>query len=430
MSPTKTPAAVLPATLDITIEELTPTGEGLAAWDGQPVTVRFVLPGEVVRVRPFWSKGRRGDPPYVRGDLLDVLRPSPDRVPAPCWYFGSCGGCQFQHATYERQLAIKRDHLCGALAEHEIPGVPDPRLVIGSPAPYGYRNQLRMTLDREGRLCFTLAGRRRTFPVVECLIAAPPINAVLAAECGGYPARHQVAIRAGLQTGDLSLIPPRVPAPEGAGGALTEKILGYPFEIQPSSFFQVNTGTALRHLPPQLADLGWPAEGEYSQADILALLVLAGLELTGTERVIDAYAGVGVFARMLADRCGEVVAIEESATAIADARVNLRDLTNVSIVQDKTEAGLPAALPADAVVLDPARPGCAPPVLDALLAQPVSRLVYVSCEPATLARDLARLAAFYHIDWIQPLDMFPQTRHLETVVCLSRRPTGETVPPG
>lgn len=412
----------LPGSLDLTIDHLTPTGEGVATWEGQPVLVRFVLPGEIVRVRPFWAKGKRGVRPHLRGDLIDVLRRSPERVDAPCRYFGRCGGCQYQHVDYPAQLAIKSDGLQAALAAYPGLDLPPPRPVLGCPEPWGYRNQLRLSIDREGLLSFTLAGRRRTFPVEHCLIAGPAINQALATRPERYPARHQVAIRCGFRTGDLILYPPHSEDAVADGGEyLTEEILGRRFRIHHSSFFQVNTRPLARRLPAELTSLGWPADGAYSQAEVLCLLVLAALAPRPSDRIIDAYAGVGVFAGLLADRSREVVAIEESATAVADARANLAGLTNVTICQEKTEAALDDQLPADAVILDPARPGCAPPVLDALLARPVERLVYVSCEPATLARDLDRLSAGYRVDWIQPLDMFPQTRHLETVVRLSAR---------
>ena len=414
-------APALPETLELTIERLLPNGDGLAWWSELPLYVRFVAPSELVRVRPFWAKAKRGSQPHLRGELLEVVQASPDRVAAPCGYFGQCGGCQYQHLDYAAQLDLKRRQLAETLAA--TPGLvaPDPRPVIGCPEPYGYRNQLRLSLDRQGQLCFTYAGRRKTFPVDHCHLAAPAINALLADLQGSYQGRHQVAIRVGYQTGETLIYPP---SGAEAGGSssyfLTERILGETFRINHSSFFQVNTRPFQRVVPAELAGLGWPAEGTYSQADILALLVLRSLDLAGSRKVVDTYAGVGVFARLLAQQGHEVLAIEESAPAVADARHNLAGLDGVTIVQAKTEEALPGVAGSlDAVVLDPARPGCAPAVIEALLEHPVSRLVYVSCEPETLARDLTRLADRYQIDWIQPLDMFPQTRHLETVVRLS-----------
>lgn len=428
MAPTRptVPHRPLPDHVELTIDQVLPDGDGVARWEGETIKVRFVLPGERVRVHPFWAKGGRRAPPHLRADLVEVIEPHPGRVDPACRYFGQCGGCQYQHLDYQAQLDLKQEHLAQALAAYPTLAGIWPAPVIGCPGPYGYRNQLRLSLDGHARLCFTLAGRRRTFPVERCPIAADPINDLLAELQGHYQGRHQVALRVGFRTGDRLVFPPDAGAPGGsAPDALTDTILGHTFRIRHSSFFQVNTRPFERSLPPELADLGWPARGAYSQADFLALLVIEGLGLTGTERLIDAYAGVGVFARILAGRCREVVAIEEAGLAVADARHNLAGQRNVSVHQGKSEVVLPSLDgPSDAVILDPARPGCAPALLDALIDRSVPRIVYVSCAPATLARDLDRLAPAYRIDWIRPLDMFPQTRHLETVVCLSRRRTG------
>jgi 23S rRNA (uracil1939-C5)-methyltransferase len=168
--------------------------------------------------------------------------------------------------------------------------------------------------------------------------------------------------------------------------------------MRPSSFFQTNT----------------------AQAAVMADLVLAAVPAGPDATVADAYCGVGTFAALLATRVGRVIAIEESASAVRDAHENLAalNITNVEVIQGKTEDVLPQH-PASigAVVLDPPRMGCQPPVLHALLARAIPRIVYVSCDPATLARDLALLCAdgHYRIQSVQPLDMFPQTHHIECV---------------
>ena len=190
---------------------------------------------------------------------------------------------------------------------------------------------------------------------------------------------------------------------------MDERLHNETFRIRPSSFFQTNT----------------------AQAEKMASLVLDGLCATATSThahpltVIDAYCGVGTFALMLARQAARVIAIEESASSIKDARWNLREVTNVEIQQGKVEDLLPLLTERiDGLVIDPPRAGCQRSVLDALAHNPVQRLVYVSCDPSTLARDLDILChehATYRLCSVQPLDMFPQTAHIESVAVLELR---------
>jgi 23S rRNA (uracil1939-C5)-methyltransferase len=178
---------------------------------------------------------------------------------------------------------------------------------------------------------------------------------------------------------------------------------GARFRIRPSSFFQTNT----------------------AQADRMAALVLDHMPSGPDVTLVDAYCGVGVFARLFAERAGTVLAIEESASAIRDARLNLRESPNVEIIQAKVEDVLPGmARRLDGLVIDPPRAGCQHPVLDALIARRVPRIIYVSCNPDTLARDLATLCLksdAYALVSVQPLDMFPQTAHIENIAVLEAR---------
>jgi 23S rRNA (uracil1939-C5)-methyltransferase len=184
---------------------------------------------------------------------------------------------------------------------------------------------------------------------------------------------------------------------------MEETLGGVSFRIRPSSFFQTNT----------------------EQANRMAELVLSYVPASRGQRWVDAYCGVGTFARLMADQVGEVIAIEESASAIRDARWNLRDVDNVVLLQGKAEELLPELSETlDGLVIDPPRTGCRPPVLDALHTRRLPRIVYISCNPATLARDLAYLClahSAYSVVSIQPLDMFPQTAHIESIALLEAR---------
>ncbi|MSQ33022.1 MAG: 23S rRNA (uracil(1939)-C(5))-methyltransferase RlmD, partial [Dehalococcoidia bacterium] len=264
-----------------------------------------------------------------------------------------------------------------------------------------YRNHARFSVGRRGDIGFVGRNGRTFIPIERCLIMHPTINAVLAELQGHCPDVRQLSVRVGVSTGSL-LVQPKLPEgessfPSGQRYHL-EGLLGERFHISASSFFQVNT----------------------PQAEALAELVLEALALQGDETVVDAYAGVGTFARLLAARVRQVIAIEEAASAAKDAMINLGALSNVRYLTGKTEAVLPGlSPPPDAVILDPPRAGCASEVVQALLELRPRRLAYVSCDPATLARDLRLLVdGGYALRMVQPVDMFPQTYHIECVATL------------
>jgi 23S rRNA (uracil1939-C5)-methyltransferase len=392
-----------------------------------PEEVAFVggLPDELIEVDLRWSLPRPGRkaarrPPAPQVSISRVIQPAEDRIAPRCPVFGLCGGCQLQHLAYERQLAWKAARVA---AELESAGVTAGASLppIGCADPWHYRNHMRFSVDREGRAGLTVRGSKRVIPLVNCPIAHPSISMALAAATCALP-RPQLLVRVGAATGEMLV----QPAPsedfrarlEASGldvhtDAITEALTlprdgdskddapqRATFRIRPSSFFQTNT----------------------PQAERMAAAVLDGLPQGQDVRLVDAYCGVGTFAALLAPVAGHVYAVEESASAIRDARWNLRNLPHVEIVQAKVEAWLPTfAERLDGLVIDPPRAGCARPVLEALATRRVARVVYVSCEPSTLARDLAYLtsqAGAYRVRTVQPLDMFPQTQHIETIVTL------------
>jgi 23S rRNA (uracil1939-C5)-methyltransferase len=371
------------------------------------------LPGELVEIEVRWPlpwPGRRParhvPQPGVR--VVDVVEAASDRVVASCPVFGECGGCQLQHLEYQAQLAWKTERMRTLLVQA---GFAEPPVLpaIGCVPPWHYRNHMRFSVNREGQVGLTARGTSRVLPLRACPIAHERINAALGVLADFSQPRPQVLARCGDATGQLLLQP--APAPEvrerlvGVGldvreDVIEEELRGHHFRIRPSSFFQTNT----------------------AQANVMADLVLAALPFGPDVTLVDAYCGVGTFARMLADRAGRVLAIEESASAIRDARYNLCDAPNVEIVAGKVEEVLPGiAERLDGLVIDPPRAGCQTPVLQALVARRVPRVVYVSCGPETLARDLVTLClrdGAYRLVAVQSLDMFPQTAHIENVVTL------------
>lgn len=378
----------------------------------EQVAVVGALPGEVVEVEARWRlpwpgrRRKRLKPPTLR--VLRVFEAAPERVAAPCPVFGVCGGCQLQHMDYAAQLAWKSDRMRSLLAEAGFIDAPV-RDAIGCNPPWNYRNHMRFSVDRAGRVGLTARGTSRVLPLTRCDIAHERINDALAILARHELPRPQALVRVGVATGQMLL----QPSPAGAlreelaalgvelrEAEFEEELAGHRFRIRPSSFFQTNT----------------------AQATVMARLALEALPAGDEITLVDAYCGVGTFARLMAERAGRVLAIEESESAIRDARANLSGAANVEIVKGKVEAILPALTERlDGLIIDPPRAGCQRPVLDALIGRRVPRIVYISCGPESLARDLSILcleSGAYRLVSLQPLDMFPQTAHIENIAVL------------
>ena len=373
-------------------------GETLASHGGQEVRVFGGIPGEEVEAEVI---RRRRD--YVAARVIRVIESSPHRIEPPCSYFGSCTGCQWQHVDYDHQLRIKRDMVAQAL---DRAGGFDASLVhptLPSPEEYGYRNHARFTVGRRyGELGFVNRESRRFVVVDRCLLMHPWINDALALLQRRCAETSQLSLRYGVNTGDFLVQPAlkteEVPLASGQTH-YRERLDGREFRIASSSFFQVNT----------------------EQAERILGLVKDGLRLSGRELVVDAYAGVGVFAIMLAPHAGQVVAIEDSASAVRDAEANSGGIDNLRFLQGKTEEALARMEERpDGLILDPPRAGCHPAALEAVIRLAPERVVYVSCDPETLARDMAVLCGGpYRLEGVQPVDMFPQTHHIECVATLA-----------
>src|SRR5579859_4619024 len=418
----------------VTLGALTREGDALAEIseqdaEGEPHTVNLRvpagLPGESVTIAveapPMPRPGRhrrRWKPRPPRVWITEIHQASPLRVQALCPVFGTCGGCQLQHMHYEAQLEWKRATVQQLLLD--VGGFTDPPLLATVPCsiPWHYRNHMRFSVNRAGQPGLTARGSHRVLPLTDCPIAHEQINRALAVLSGVPNARPQVLLRCGAATGQVMM----QPQPETSvaqqlleaglelrGETMEERLAGETFRIRPSSFFQTNTAQAEKMMRMVLDGLLCHAEGEEQH-------------LT----VVDAYCGVGTFSLLLARRVGKVIAIEESASAIKDAQWNLREVGNVEILKGKVEDVLPAlAVEVDGLVIDPPRAGCQRSVLDALAHHPPARIVYVSCDPSTLARDLHILChvySTYRLRSVQPLDMFPQTAHIECVAVLERQP--------
>jgi len=434
-------------------------GAALGRHEGRVIFVPYTLPGETVRVEITEDKGR-----YAFARLVDVLEPSPDRVTPSCPYFGptGCGGCQWQHAAYEAQLRFKAKIVADQLAR--IGGIVNPPVhpTLPDSSGWAYRNHAQFHPAPGGGLGFqrALVGRprgrglraegrgrgsraeghdarpepalsevegqgRRVVAVDECPILHPFLSELYATLDLDLPGLLRLSLRAGTETGDRMLIfemeddlPPSLESDlpvscvlllsDGlhanliGNNHITEIVAGRTYRISAPSFFQVNT--------PQAAQL--------------VRLVMEYLDLRGGETVLDGYCGVGLFTAHLAEHAGLVIGVELAPAAVADMLENTAEFDNVEVIEGPIEAVIPDLdVSLDAAVVDPPRAGVDRFALDALVARQPARVVYVSCDPATLARDAKRLTrAGYRLVEVQPVDMFPQTYHVESVALFVSTP--------
>jgi 23S rRNA (uracil1939-C5)-methyltransferase len=388
----------------VTIEKWVYGGRGLARLDGKVVLVPFVLPGEVVEVAI-----ERERPGLAEARLLNVVTPSAERVAAPCPYFARCGGCHYQHAPYEFQLARKVEVLREVLKRVGKLEAPEEIGVIAG-APIEYRNRVQLHLaGRE--IGYLEAASNRLCPVDQCPVASPAINSALASlrKMQGdrkFPAfvrtielfTNETAVQVNVLASDRPVARHffdwcAEAIPGAASGSLDYTAAGAVYRVGHRSFFQVNRFLIDRMVEAGLAD----AEGDTA---------------------LDLYAGVGLFSLPLARRVRSVTAVESGSSAVHDLAFNAeRASLPVQVERAVVETYLEglSATP-DFVLADPPRAGLGKGVVRQLLRLRPPRMTIVSCDPATLARDLTALAGSgYRLERVTLIDLFPQTYHIETV---------------
>jgi len=389
---------------EITVEKLVYGGEGLGRLDGRAVLLPYVMPGERVRARSVAEKSG-----LVRGELLEVLTAAPERVAASCPYFMRCGGCHYQHAPYASQLEWKRAILADQLRRiGKIEPPAEIAMVAGE--PWGYRNRVQLHVAN-GVLGYRQAQSHKLCAIEQCPIASPAINRAIGTlrEMLRDPRWPRFVRSIELFTDEtqmqLNVLETERPVARRFFEWCAERLPGFvagaldyagAWRVSGGSFFQVNRFLIDRLVGTALGD----AAGATA---------------------VDLYAGVGLFSLPLARRFESVTGVESGARAAGDLRFNAeRAGVRVSVEQANAEDWLDRCASApDFVLMDPPRAGIGKRMVARLAQLKAVRLAIVSCDPATLARDLAGLlAAGYRINALTVIDLFPQTYHLETVAQL------------
>lgn len=440
---------------EVCINGLGNSGEGVGRYEGFTVFVPFALPGEVVKVRIDLVKKK-----YATGKIVEILESSPHRITPDCPVYGICGGCQLQHVSYEEQLRLKTQKVRDIM---ERIGQTNPDVVLpalGPTTPWHYRNKMQIPVGgRAGKaeLGFYAMESHSIVPCVDCKIQDDGNNKMaqvcerLINESGLEPynevtgegeIRHIigrigksgwmliiVSTKPSLPDKEHWISTIRAELPEVKSIVLnhnpkkTNVIMGQDctllwgedtisdtidtleFRLSPHSFFQVNP----------------------EQTTVLYKKALEYANLTGKETVIDAYCGTGTISLFLAQKAKHVIGIEIVEPAIVDAKANAmrNGITNTEFIAADAAKEMPAlvkrGVKADVIVFDPIRAGCKEEVLKAAATMKPERIVYVSCNPASMARDIVVLRELgYEVQEVQPVDMFPQTSHCEAVALLTR----------
>jgi 23S rRNA (uracil1939-C5)-methyltransferase len=419
------------------IERIVTGGDGIARHsDGRVVFVPRTAPGEEVEVE--YTVERRQ---WLRARLVRVVEPSPFRREAPCPCYGECGGCQLQHLQYETQLSVKTSIVADSLrriGRFDIQTLE----ITPSSREFAYRNRITLVLRRHrSEIVFgyhALDDPARLIAVDRCPLAEDAVNDVLSATSATVrkigegvtrDAEWRLTFRVSSE-GDVGLAIEGVEHPSDIDRSLLAELIARGLV----AVWMVNEkGRIIAHAGAETLGERWgvyeiPLAGTafvQVNRDAAARLddyFYGQCAVTPGARVIDAYCGFGLRAFELSRGGANVTGIDTNRHAIRAAMVigAERGLT-VGFIAERVESVLSKELPADIVILNPPRSGVAPEVVDALLRKPPARIVYVSCDPATLARDLKNLSAGFALDACRAFDLFPQTAHVETVVTLTRR---------
>ena len=398
---------------EVTLTTLTYGGEAMGRLqDGRAVFMPFGLPGERVSVRLTDEKKN-----FARGEIVEILDASPDRIEAKCKHFGECGGCHYQNLSYEKQLAAKTEILIDQLKRIGKIENPPVKPMVASPNPWNYRNHVQFSLDRDGKLGFQKSNSNRVIPITECYMPEAIINEFWSQlEFEPETEIERVSLRAGVDDDLLMVLESESPEPPEleieAGISIAHvyeentvvvagndhiviHVLDRDFKVSAASFFQVNT----------------------AMAEKMVQHLLTCFPVSQSTTLLDVYCGVGLFSAFFAPKCGRVIGIESSESSCEDFGVNLDEFDNVELYEGFAEEILQhLEIQPDIVLVDPPRAGLDKQVIDGIFNLNPQMIAYVSCDPSTLARDATRLInAGYKLKEVTPFDLFPQTYHIESI---------------
>lgn len=444
--------------IELIINNLNHGGKGVGRYEGIAVFVPFTLPGERVQARVTEVKKN-----YALAELIKVVESSATRGDAPCGAFGECGGCQLQHQDYQEHLQLKSRLVKENLIR--IGGLEDITVhdTLGMDEPWGYRNKVHFQvqdIDGKVRFGFYPEESHNLVAVESCLLVDPELVEVAARveelvnkyaiapynwKTGEGSLRH-LLLRKGKVTGEIMVVLVTTERQIENDVLLAKELMNTNEKIV-SVLRNINTAQGRMVLGEDTRVLGgrlhmWERLGELTfavsagsffqvntkQAEVLYDKVRQYADLSGREQVIDVYCGVGTIALYLARRAKRMFGVEIVPEAVIDAKRNteLNKIRNAQFLAGKAEEILPKmkarGVQADVIVLDPPRKGCDERALAAVVEMAPEKIIYVSCDPSTLARDLKFLTAKgYRVEEVQPVDMFPWTAHVESVVLLQRK---------
>ena len=404
--------------------EVTPTiftygGECLARLpDGRAVFIPYALPDEKVLIRVVEAKER-----YARGEILEIINPSDDRIAPRCSHFSVCGGCHYQHLPYPKQLQLKRSVLIDQLQRLGKIDQPPVNEMIPSPFIWNYRNHIQFHLADSGELGFMMNRSNEVVPIRECHLPDENLSQIWPSlDMELIPGLDRVSLRSGeggkdtlitFESSDPQPIEFSVDLPlsavhQGPGGEVVLagddftviEIKDTPFVVSAGSFFQVNTRVA----------------------ELIVDHLLQVLPLNDKSVLLDVYCGVGLFSAFFAPQVKRIIGIESDLKACDDFLYNLAGFDNVQLYDLPAEEVLPNLDEKPSIILlDPPRGGLSKAVLDNVISLDPELIAYISCDPATLARDARRLTSKgYNLRVSTPFDMFPQTYHIESVNIFQR----------
>lgn len=405
--------------IDLNITGIANGGEGIGRLpDGRIVFVPFTIPGESVRIRVIESK--KG---FVRGEVVEILSAVPGRIKPRCRHFGICGGCHLQQMDYRTQLFHKAGIIRDVLSRiGGIKGI-DIQPVVPSPFEWEYRNQVQYHLHPSGTLGYQRHSSNETIPIDECFLPVIPLvemrnNLELDPQTG----IKRVTFREGLVDdymivldGNSSDIPemeidlPFSVVHQSEAGTITlagsdfvhMKIKDRIFKVSAGSFFQVNT----------------------KMAEMMVDHVLSLIPPGECDCIVDLFCGVGLFSAFVADRAKRLIGVESSLSACSDYAENMDEFDHVELYEGLCDHVLPGLdIDPDVVIVDPPRAGIGKVSMEALIRMNPNRIIYISCDQATLARDASMLVhAGYRIMQLTPFDFFPQTHHIESITLFSKQ---------